>query len=84
MIKEMSAELKIAETVVSAFMVTLHVDVPLHAPDQPAKTALAAGAAVRVTAVPAVNVARQVEPQLMPEGLLEMVPEPVPEVCTVS
>jgi len=26
----------------------------------------------------------QVEPQLMPAGLLVMVPVPVPELCTVS
>lgn len=81
---EMSAELNVAETLVSAFMVTLHVEVPLQAPDQPAKAALAAGAAVSVTAVPALNAARQVEPQLMPAGLLETVPEPVPEFVTVS
>jgi len=65
-------------------MVTVQVEVPLHPPDQPANTALAAGDALRVTTVPAANVARHVVPQLMPEGLLEVVPAPVPELCTVS
>jgi len=65
-------------------MVTLHVEVPLHPPDHPPKVALDAGAAVSVTTVPAENVATQAVPQLMPEGLLVMLPPPVPEAVTVS
>jgi hypothetical protein len=65
-------------------MVTVHVDVPLHPPDHPPKVALDAGAAVSVTTVPAEKPATQVVPQLMPEGLLVMVPPPVPEGVTVS
>jgi hypothetical protein len=43
----------VAPTEVAAFMVTLQVDVPLHAPVQPPNVELGAGAAVSVTAVPA-------------------------------
>jgi hypothetical protein len=73
-----------APTEVAALMVTLHVDVPLHPPDHPANVALDPGAAVSETTVPAEKLAMQVVPQLMPEGLLVMLPEPVPEAATVS
>ena len=43
---------KVAVTDLTASMVTEHVPVPVHAPDQLAKVELASGAAVRVTAVP--------------------------------
>jgi hypothetical protein len=65
-------------------MVTVHVVVPLHAPDQPLNTALPAGDSLRVTTVPAANVARHVAPQLIPVGLLVIVPAPVPALCTVN
>lgn len=52
---------------------------PLHAPLHPAKVEFALGAAVSVTWVPLVKVALQVDPQLIPEGLLVMVPLPVPD-----
>jgi len=73
-----------APTEVAAFIVTLHVDVPLHPPDHPPKVALDAGTAVSVTTVPAEYVTTQVVPQLMPEGLLVTLPPPVPEVVTVN
>jgi hypothetical protein len=73
-----------AETVVLAFMVTLQEDVPLHAPPHPANVEFDPGASLSVTTVPAANVATQLEPQLMPAGLLVMVPAPAPELCTVS
>jgi hypothetical protein len=48
------AAVNVAPTEVAAFMVTLQVDVPVHAPVQPPKVAaFAVGTAVRVTAVPA-------------------------------
>jgi hypothetical protein len=65
-------------------MVTLQVDVPLQAPVQPAKVELAAGVGVSVTAVPAAKLAAHVVPQLMPAGVLAMLPVPVPEGVTVS
>jgi hypothetical protein len=62
----------------------LHVPVPEQAPDQPANPLPALGVAVRVTVVPLLKVAVQVDPQLMPAGLLVMVPVPVLETvnCT--
>jgi len=42
------------------------------------------GASLSVTTVPAANVYWHVVPQLMPAGLLVMVPAPVPEFFTVS
>jgi hypothetical protein len=41
--------LNVAITPVSEFIVTVHVDVPVHAPDQPANVEPAGGAAVSVT-----------------------------------
>jgi hypothetical protein len=58
--------------------------VPAQSPDQPAKRDFRPGVAVRVTAVPCVNVATQVEPQLMPAGELVTVPVPRPAFVTVS
>ena len=76
--------MNVAPTVAAAFMVTLQVEVPLQAPVQPAKVELAAGVAVSVTAVPAAKLAMHVVPQLMPAGVLAMLPVPVPEGVTVS
>ena len=53
-------------------------------PLQPAKVDPAAAAAVSVTEVPSLNCAEQVEPQLTPLGELVTVPEPVPDLETVS
>src|SRR5436853_1122399 len=44
----------------------------------------AAGAAVKVTAVPLANAAAQVVPQAMPAGALVTVPLPAPALLTVS
>jgi len=79
-----AAALNRAPTEVAAFVVTVHDDVPLHPPDHPPNVALAAGAAVSVTTAPAEKLATQVVPQLMPDGLLVTLPEPLPEVVTVS
>ena len=80
----LAAELNVADTDVLALMVKVHVVISLHAPDHPEKDALEAATAVSVTTVPAEKVAWQVEPQLMPEGLLVMLPDPEPEVVTVN
>lgn len=66
----------------AASIVTTQLPVPLHAPAHPAKTESAAGAAVRVTVAPVVKFAEQVAPQLIPVGLLETVPVPVPVLAT--
>jgi hypothetical protein len=74
----------VAVTDVLADKVTLQVDVPLHAPLQPAKDDPSDAVGVSVTDVPASKVALQVFPQLIPPGLLLTVPCPVPAVCTLS
>ena len=71
--------LKVAVTVVLLVRWIVAVPVPeVPPPLQPANTEPAAGVAVRVTLVPEENDFEQVEPQLMPDGALVTVPEPVP------
>jgi hypothetical protein len=74
----------VAVTLVFAVRATVHVDVPVQPPDQPVNVEVAFGAAVKVTAVPLLKPAVQVAPQLMPAGVLVIVPLPVPALCTVS
>ncbi len=75
----------VAVTLWAALITTVQVlAVPEHAPLQPAKVEPAAGAAVKVTAVPLVNAAEQVAPQEMPAGALVTVPEPAPAVVSES
>lgn len=74
-----------ALTVVAVAIVKVHAPVPEHPPpDQPENTEPAAGVAVSVTLVPAVNVAEQVTPQLMPAGALLTVPLPVRVTLSVT
>jgi hypothetical protein len=74
---------KLAETVWSAFIVTIHEPVPLQpAPLQPVNVEPAAGAAVRVTVPPTGKFASQVGPHEMPLGLLDTVP--LPDFITVK
>src|SRR5437867_8887191 len=76
---------KVAVTVVVALSVTVQVPVPEQPPPlQPVKVEPAAGAAVKVTAVPLEYAAAQVAPQEMPAGLLVIVPVAAPVVLTVS
>ena len=58
---------------------TWQVPVPVQSPLQPVKVEPPAGVAVSVTRVPELKLA----PQEMPAGLLETVPEPVPDLATV-
>ena len=76
--------MKVAVTEAFAVSVRLHVPVPVHAPDQPANVEVPLGAAESVTAVPLAKVVLHVDPQLMPAGLLVIVPAPVPAFCTVN
>jgi len=80
----LALEVKVAEAVWSALMVRVQVPVPEQAPPQPLKLEPLAEAAVRVTLVPLVKLAEQVDPQLMPAGELVRVPLPVPLLETVK
>src|SRR5262247_4580445 len=76
---------KVAVTDCAALIVTVQVPVPVQPPPlQPVKVEPAAGAAVRVTAVPLTNVEEHVVPHVMPAGALVMVPLPAPVLLTVS
>src|SRR5579863_9451582 len=78
--------LNVAVTDSAALIVIVQVPVPLHAafPLHPAKVEPAAGVAVKITCVPLLKFAEQVAPQLMPAGLLDTVPVPVPALVTVK
>ncbi len=76
---------KVAVTVVAALSVTVQVPVPEQPPPlQPLNVDPAAGAAVKVTAVPLANAAEQVAPHEIPAGALVTVPVPAPLGLTVS
>lgn len=76
--------MNIAVTDVLPIRVTVHDPVPLHAPDHPANVEPELGAVVSVMVVPLAKLESHVCPQLIPEGLLVTVPDPVPPLCTVS
>jgi len=81
----LAGAVKVAVTVWSAFITTVHEPVPLHpAPLQPVKVEPPVGAAVSTTVLPIAKSAAQVVPQEMPPGLLVTVPVPVPDLLTVK
>jgi hypothetical protein len=74
---------KLADTLLRALIVTVQLfAIPLHAPPQPARPQAVAGVAVRVTCVPPLKVALQVEPQSMPDGELVTLPPGLPTTDT--
>ena len=76
--------MKLAVTAFAAVMVTLQVPIPEHPlPLQPANLEFADGEAAKVTTVLLPKDAKQVEPQVMPAGLLVTVPLPAPVLLTV-
>lgn len=68
----------------SVLSVMLQLAVPWQAPVHPPNVAVLPGVAVRVTSVPAANVAEHIEPQLIPAGVLEMMPCPSPAGFTTN
>src|SRR2546425_6932196 len=79
------ADEKVAVTVVVAETVTTHGAVPLHPPPlHPANSEPPPGAAASVTTVPLTKLAEQLEPQLMPSGVLVTVPVPALETVNVK
>ena len=75
---------KLAVTLCAWLMLVRQLPVPVQAPLQPLKMLPAAGVALSVTLVPLASLALHVAPQLMPAGLLLIVPEPVPDLATLS
>jgi hypothetical protein len=73
---------KVAVTELAALKVKLHPAVPVHAPDHPLKTLLAAGVSVSVTWVFGGNAAEHVPGHEIPAGLLVTVPDPAPAMVT--
>ncbi|HZP62141.1 MAG TPA: hypothetical protein VFB28_01895 [Terriglobales bacterium] len=71
--------LKLAVTDAFAVIVTVQAAVPLQAPPHPLKTAFAPGVAVSVTCVLGVKLVLHELPQLIPAGVLVILPLPVPE-----
>lgn len=80
------AVLNVAVTLSAALIVIVHVLVPLHAafPLQPANVEPVPAVAVKVTTVPLVKFAEHVEGQVIPAGLLDTVPVPVPASVTFN
>jgi len=69
----------------AASIVSVHGPVPKQLPDQPVNSEPDAGAAVRMTLLPASSEAEHVEPQSIPAGWPELTrPEPVPAMLTRS
>lgn len=71
-----------AETLRADVMETVHVPVPVHAPDHPLNVDEMSGTAVKVTVVPWEYDALQPAPHEIPAGLLLTVPVPVPIFAT--
>lgn len=67
-----------------AFMITVQAEMPLQAPDHPAKKAPLAGTGVSFTLVPEAKEALHVGLQVMPAGVLVTVPVEVPASVTLS
>ena len=74
---------KVAVTDFAAVIDTIQVSVPVQAPLQPVNDEPTEGAAARVTLVLIAYASEQSTPQLIPGGVLETVPMPVPTLLTV-
>ena len=77
--------LKVAVTCWLVLSVSVQVGLlPLQPPVHPVKDELAAAVSVSITWVPFAKLALHAVPQLMPAGLLLIVPVPVPAGLTVN
>ena len=65
-------------------MLTVQVPMPVQAPLQPPKVLIESAVALSITLVPLANWVLQDALQLRPAGLLTTVPEPVPDLVTLS
>ena len=65
-------------------ILSLHVTLPLQAPDQPANAEPLAAFALRVTDFPNANACEHFFGHLMPAGELAIFPEPFPDLRTLS
>ena len=73
-----------AVTDCAALKVMVQLAVPVQAPVHPANAKLVPGVSLSVTCVFWAKLAEHVVGQLIPEGLLTMVPDPVPARVTVN
>src|SRR5882724_5497059 len=83
-VKPVATPVNVAVTPRAALIVMLQAPVPVQLPLQPLKIEPAAGAAVKVTAVPLAYAAAQLVPHEMPAGALVTVPLPALALVTVS
>jgi hypothetical protein len=72
---------KLAETLLAAFIVTVHAAVPLHAPPQPVKLWPLVACAIKLTLVPVLKGLVQLALQTLPSEKLTL---PAPETVSVS
>jgi hypothetical protein len=75
---------KFAVTELAAVTVTLQAAAPVQAPDQPVKVLLVPGVSLRVTRVFCAKLAEHAVGQLIPAGVLVMLPVPVPAIVTAT
>jgi hypothetical protein len=77
--------LKVADTDVAPFIVTVHVgDVLEHAPEQLPNELLPLGVVASMAWVPLLKLALQAEPQFMPLGLLVTLPPELAETVNAN
>jgi hypothetical protein len=77
-------EVNLAVTFRAPFIVTKQLVVPLQSPDHPLNVEPLLATADRTTNVPLGKLVEQVPPQLIPLGLLAIVPLPVPVFETIK
>src|SRR5437867_3264110 len=80
-----AVSVNVAVTVFEVVSTTVHCGPrTVSHPLQPARVDCESGAAVRTTDVPLANLAEQLAPQLIPDGVLVTVPAPLPARTTAT